>query len=321
MAKIFFTLICFNLALLGCKSSSELYSESGDIVLYTRGFNLSIDADLDNDSMYHILRMLEANVEYFPKLTGRPPVNDQTKEEIYKDIDSIVKKLYPSSTLYWFLFGHGEKDVFFTKDGKDSISYSELFGYMYKRLYELKKKIHRLVLINTSCYSGSLIEHIKKFESSAFNELIVFTPVSAEQTASVEEFFPVLVNACAFLKAMHKYPDLSLKEVQTKVPEELDPYPNQIEKLLSVEENAICKIKFKDEISNEVNSNTPSTPSTDSCSSDTESKKPELILSSRKNPTWADLKALSTWLMISSVFENPQLYTYPDDIKNEYLFK
>ena len=300
----------------GCKSNSGLYSESADMVLYTRGSNTGIDAALDNDSMYHILRMLEANVEYFPQLTGRPPLEDQTKEEIFNDLDKITNMLYPSSTLYWFLFGHGEKNVFFTKDRADLISYYDLFSYMYQKLYEQNKKIHRLVLIITSCYSGSVMENIKQFESSMADELIVFTPVSSEQTASVEEFFPVLVNACAFLKATHKYPDLNVKDILTKVSEELGPYPNKIYDLLSVEENTVCKIKFKDENSNETKTQDPST---ESCV--TNSKKPELFLSSKKNPTWEDLKQLSTWLMITSVFEQPQFYTYPDDIKNEPLFK
>ena len=357
------------------KSRSKLSSESADIVLYSRGDNTGIDYAGDNDAMYQILRILDIKAEFYPDHSGKYQSKDQTKEEIFKDISDVVQRLEPSTTLYWFLFGHGTEGMFITgykddeeaKDDKvdkgsrnknydsddsddsynsdesddsddsdeshksdEDLSYEELFDYFQQELEKHNKKIARLVLMNTACYSGSMISYIKQYQNKIYKELIVLTPVSGDQVAGVDVFFPELVSSLAFLKIAHNSPNMEIKDIIAKLPQELGVYPSKFDHALVEDKTCVSKISYRGSKSPVSKGKTSVSSGTTECSID----KPDIELSNKQKPTWSDLVGLATWLTNNYASlrdidkegytfrdQKPQFYTYPENLKDEELFK
>ena len=338
-----------SLMVCGCKTiNSRMYSESSDIVLYTRGDTTGADLPLDNDVMYQLSKVLNIQPEFFPDINGSFPSADQTKEQMLELISAVIPRLEDDSTLYWYFNGHGGSKNFSTKsqgsskqevDNSDKeyttlasgkgemnmISYETLFDHMLSEVQKNKKKIKRLVILIISCQSGSLIPIIQqnKYKDKLYRELIVFTPVEDGKDAMAYQVLPELVSSATFLKIGASTPTLKTEEIIQQVYGELRPYPSRFNQLLSLDKNCVHKIFYAEE-----NQAKLSSLENKHCSLDI----PNIELFHKKEPSWQDLINLTVWLFktnltvegkqnYSSYLQTPQFYTYPENLKNEKLFQ
>ena len=318
MKKYLLYFISMSLVVCGCKTiNSRMYSESSDMVLYTRGDTRGVDTPTDNDIMYQFLKALNIQAEFFQSTDGSFLSHDQTQEEMLESITGVIPRLEDDSTLYWFFSGHGNYNIFTVKNG-DSISYETLFDHMLSEVQKNKKKIKRLVILIFSCYSGSLIPVIQqsKYKDKLYHELIVFTPVTDHQTAIVHWVLPELISSATFLKIAAHNPELKTNEIVNRVREELKPYPSTFNQAISENSNCTQKISY---ISGDVTEQSKESMSinNEECSID----KHDIKLSDKKDPTWQDLIDLTLWLFAKRKYQTPQFYTYPESLKNEKLFK
>ena len=219
--------------------------------------------------------------------------------------------------------GHGGEGIF-TEAGSKIIKYEELFDYMLKEVKNRNKIIKRLNLFVLSCHSGSLIPIIKndKYKDKLYKELIVFTPVEADQLAYTRTVFPELISSATFLNLARTESIDKASEIFKKIKYKMGSDAEQFQSALKKDEKCLSKIKY-------TYGSEPAIGIGDS-SSDTNSSScdigvSDINLSNQKSPTWNDLINLTLWLFKSYSHlgnnQDPQFYTYPEFLKDEPIFK
>ena len=318
----FLIVMTFLISTLGCKSiNSGLKSEgSSDLVLYTRGDETNVASVTDNESMLRLVNALNIEAEFIPNISGQGISKDQTRQEMFANISEAIKYLEGDDILWWYMIGHGNKGIF-TEAGSRIIKYEELFDYMLKELKNRNKIIKRLNLFVLSCHSGSLIPIIKndKYKDKLYKELIVFTPVEADQLASVREVFPELIT---FLNLARAESIDKASEIFKKIKYKMGSDAEEFQSALKKDEKCLSKIKYTYGSEPAIGIG-DSSSDTNSSSCDIEVS--DINLSNQKDPTWNDLINLTLWLFKSysnrGNDQDPQFYTYPESLKDEPIFK
>ena len=324
-------IIIFSCLLCSClKKSSTTSAVSGDTeILYTTG---KVEEGFCNEIILipKIVDLLSigSSQEFLDRL-----YKSMSKDELLNTVKQKVESLSDSTTLYWFHVGHGHIEgsnyFFSTSEYNVYLTIDEIMS----AIKEVRKTpIKRLVIFSTICHAGELFKNIKNYKDIVFKETLVYTSSSNEETMDGRGN-PALYSALYFLNLARQNMDASVEELAEETNKSLESLTG-IERYKRFSKNDLKQCPL-------IRFNTTSNfnaVSVGNISRESECKyeKEPVIISNRSKPTYQDMYDLVNYLVVNEdnpidpgsrylnekeLLQLPFLYTYPDKLRLEAIWK
>ena len=320
-------IIIFSCLLCSClKKSSTTSAVSGDTeILYTTG---KVEEGFHKEIILipKIVDLLSigSNQDFLDRLH-----KSMSKDELLNTVKQKVESLSDSTVLYWFHVGHGflvkGKYYFSTNEDNVYLTIDEIMN----TIKEVRTApIKRLVVFSTMCHSGELFKNIKNYKDIVFKEALIFTSSSNENTV-VGRGNPALYSALYFLNLARQNKDASVEELAEETNKSLKSLIG--EERFSKNDLKQCPLIRFNAASN---FNAVSVGGISRVSECRYEKEP-VIISNRSKPTYQDMYDLVNYLVVNednlgngmdeqsekSLIQLPYLYTYPDNLRLEAIWK
>lgn len=330
--KYFFVYALILTCMFSCiKVSSQTSSVGTDVdFIYTAGeLRVSRDGEMINTKLIDNTTKEIPAVKIIMDILGIKETleysdlfNSLNKKQMLEAFSKKAESISDNTTLYWFYVGHGVNGNFLPKEYKGETTQEDEDYYKTLSIDEIMTQIQkvrktpfkRFIIMTLACTSGDIFRNLKNYQGKVFNEALVFTSASSENSQS-GRYFTSIYTALKFLKLAVDYPQMSVQKlVQSS---------RDYDRFSGKDVTGCTLIKFADD-----KSSSDGFSLAPYKSDDCKYEKEPVTISSRSHPTYKDLYNLLNYLSTNEDDESelkalqyPQLFSYPDSLKNEPIWK